>query len=107
VTRASIIKRAHDLGTSVIEFHSHTGPWPAQFSPSDWSGFEETVPHMWWRLKGLPYGAVVVAHGGFDGFAWLHDANTPTRLAGIEVGIRCLRPTRLSPLERDGYDWQV
>lgn len=51
-TRAQIIKRAHDLGASLIEFHSHTGPWPAQFSSSDWSGFEEVVPHVRWRLKG-------------------------------------------------------
>jgi hypothetical protein len=105
--RASIIKRAHDLGSSLIEFHSHTGPWPAQFSPSDWSGFEEIVPHMWWRLKKRPYAAVVVARRGYDGFVWLHDANTPTRLSGIEVGSHRLRPTRLSSLERDGYDWKV
>ena len=106
-TRAWTIKRAHDLGTSVVEFHSHTGPWPAQFSRSDWSGFEEVVPHMWWRLKGRPYAAVVVARSGFDGFAWLEDAKTPSRLGGIDVEGQCLRPTRLSPLEKDGYDWKV
>jgi hypothetical protein len=106
-TRAQIIKRAHDLDTSVIEFHSHTGPWPAQFSPSDWSGFEEIVPHVRWRLKGRPYAAVVVARDGFDGFAWVGAANSPARLGGIEVDGRRLQPTRLSPLEKDGYDWKV
>jgi hypothetical protein len=106
-TRATTIKRAHDLGASVVEFHSHTGHWPAQFSPSDWSGFEEVVPHMWWRLKGRPYAAVVVARSGFDGFAWLQDARTPSRLGGINVEGQRLRPTRLSPLERDGYDWKI
>ena len=106
-TRASTIKRAHDLGTSVVEFHSHTGSWPAQFSPSDWSGFEEVVPHIWWRLKGRPYAAVVVAREGFDGFAWLENAKTPSRLGGIDVEGQRLRPTRLSPLEKDAYDWKV
>ena len=106
-TRARTIKRAHDLGCSVIEFHSHTGPWPAQFSPSDWSGFEEIVPHFWWRLKARPYAAVVVTKDGFDALAWLVDPNTPTRLAGISVGDQLLEPTRLSPVERDGYDWKI
>lgn len=106
-TRASIIKRAHDLGASVVELHSHTGQWPARFSPSDWAGFEEIVPHMWWRLKGRPYAAVVVARSGFDGFAWLQDARAPSRLGGINVEGQRLRPTRLSPLGRDGYDWEI
>jgi proteasome lid subunit RPN8/RPN11 len=106
-TRRRTIKRAHDLGCSVIEVHSHTGPWPAQFSPSDWSGFEETVPHFWWRLKARPYAALVVTKDGFDGFAWLVDPNAPTRLAGIAIGNQLLEPTRLSPLERDGYDWKI
>lgn len=106
-TRARVIKRAHDLGSSVIELHSHTGPWPAQFSPSDWSGFEEVVPHVWWRLKNRPYAAVVVTKTGFDAFAWLADPNTPARLGGISVDGQLLEPTRLSPLERSGYDWTV
>lgn len=106
-TRARVIKRAHDLGSSLIEFHSHTGEWPAQFSPSDWFGFEEVVPHMWWRLKGRAYAAVVVANTGFDAFAWLTDPKTPTRLSGISVVDQLLEPTRLSPLERDGYDWKI
>ena len=106
MTRATIIKRAHDLGASVTG-SIHTGPWPAQFSPSDWSGFEEIVPHMWWRLKARPYAAVVVARGSFDGFVWLHDANTPARLGSIAAGSQRFQATRLSPLERDGYDWKI
>ena len=53
--RAQVIKRAHDLGASIAEVHSHHGPWPAAFSPSDQLGFREFVPHVWWRLKGRPY----------------------------------------------------
>jgi hypothetical protein len=69
-TRAEIVKRAHDLNASIVEFHSHIFSGPPEFSGSDVQGFEETVPHCLWRLKGRPYFAVVVSSGGFDGLAW-------------------------------------
>jgi proteasome lid subunit RPN8/RPN11 len=94
--RARVIKRAHDLRTSLIEFHSHTGPWPATFSPSDLEGFREFVPHVWWRLKGRPYAAVVLARSGFDGFAWIADPQTPARLDGITTDTEFLKSTGLS-----------
>lgn len=103
-TRAAVIKRAHDLGASLVEFHSHAGPWLAQFSPSDWAGFEEFVPHVWWRLKRRPYLAIIVTPTGFDGLVWLTGADVPARLDGILVDGRLLEPTRLSPLEREAYD---
>lgn len=102
-TRAGVIKRAHDLGASIVEFHAHRGPWPAGFSGSDWAGLEEFVPHVWWRLKGRPYGAIVVTATGFDGLVWLDSPTTPTRLDALVVGGRQLQPTGLSPLSRDGY----
>jgi len=71
VVRARVIKRAHDLGATLIEMHSHLGKWPAQFSPSDIAGFHEWVPHVRWRLKGKPYAALVVTRRGFDGLAWI------------------------------------
>lgn len=95
-TRAGVIKRAHDLGASLVEFHSHTGPWPAEFSGSDLAGFREFVPHIWWRLKGRPYLAVVVTHSGFDGFVWLAGPPAPVPLRGILVGKNLLTPTGLS-----------
>ena len=49
-TSARIIKNAHDLKTSVIEFHSHVDQEFARFSHTDWSGFLEFVPHIFWRL---------------------------------------------------------
>ena len=64
--RIRLIKRAHALGASLAELHSHPGPWPAAFSLSDRMGLKETVPHMRWRLKRRPYLAVVVAPSGFD-----------------------------------------
>jgi hypothetical protein len=95
-SRATVIKRAHDLCCSLVELHSHTGPWPAAFSWSDIEGFREFVPHVRWRLKGRPYFAVVVAKTGFDGFAWTTNAEEPVPLSGIYAGPNLLAPTGLS-----------
>jgi proteasome lid subunit RPN8/RPN11 len=95
-TRASLIKRAHDLDASLVEVHSHPGPWPAAFSPADRMGLSETVPHMWWRLKKRPYLAVVVARSGFDALVWIDNAQSPRALDGILAGNRLLRPTNNS-----------
>lgn len=103
-TRAGVIKRAHDLGASLVEFHSHTGAWPAAFSGSDVIGFREFVPHIWWRLKGRPYFAVVVTQSGFDGFAWLKGPAVPEPLGGILAGDNVLSPTGLSRWEIDSDD---
>lgn len=96
--RASVIKRAHDLGASLVELHSHTGPHGAVFSPSDLLGFQEFVPHVWWRLKGRPYIAVVIARSSLDAFAWVSDPQHPQRLDAIVSGHATLTPSGLSPL---------
>ena len=96
ITRAQVIKRAHDLGASIVEFHSHPYPWPAVFSQSDRKGLDEFVPHVWWRLKGRPYVAVVVSPSGFDGLAWVSNPKTPQLLDGMQVGERVLCPTGLT-----------
>jgi hypothetical protein len=101
--QAAIIKRAHDLGASIVEFHTHRGKWPAQFSASDWYGLEEFVPHVWWRLKGRPYAALVVTATGFDGLAWIESSAAPIRVAELFADDRVMTPTGLSPLMRDGY----
>lgn len=95
-TRAHVIKRAHDLDASLVEFHSHPYDWPASFSPSDLLGFEEFVPHVWWRLKARPYLAVVVAPTGFDALAWTRDPRRPEQLSAIRVDGRDLEPTGLT-----------
>jgi hypothetical protein len=103
--RAAVIKRAHDLGASLVEFHSHTGRWQAAFSPSDRAGFREFVPHAWWRLKGRPYLAVVVTRSGFDGLAWIAGAHAPERLDGVLVAETLLTPTGLSHGETALDEW--
>jgi proteasome lid subunit RPN8/RPN11 len=95
-TRAALIKRAHDLDASLVELHSHPGPWPAGFSDADRAGLKETVPHMWWRLKKRPYLAIVVAPSGFDALVWLDDPKMPRPLDAILAGSRLLRPTNRS-----------
>jgi hypothetical protein len=79
-----LIKRAWDSGTSLVEFHSHPRDrWQAMFSPSDLAGFDEFVPHCWWRLRGRPYLAVVVAQRSVDALAWVTDPRRPVRLDAI------------------------
>ncbi len=104
-TKALAIKRAHDLQASIIEFHSHTGSWPASFSPSDVYGFQELVPHVWWRLKGRPYAAVVFSKSGFDGFAWIADPYEPQQLDGIVVGKGFYASTGLS-LRKEKFNYE-
>lgn len=95
-TRARLIKKAHDLQCSLIEFHSHPGPWPAQFSASDFHGLAEFVPHVWWRLKTRPYAAIVVSPTGFDALAWISSPREPQGLTAIDLEGRHLTPTGLS-----------
>lgn len=94
--RIKIIMAAHRLDASIIELHSHLGPQPAAFSLSDRIGLTETVPHMWWRLKGKPYGAIVVAETGFDALFWRDNPQKPEPLDGLCVDGRLLSPTNLS-----------
>ena len=89
-TRISLIKRAHNLDASLVEMHSHPGPWPAAFSFSDRNGLRETVPHMRWRLKKRPYMAIVVAPSGYDALVWNGDAKIPEALAGFDAPDQCL-----------------
>jgi hypothetical protein len=94
--RARVIKTAYDLGATIAEFHSHLGPWPAAFSESDRAGFDEFVPHVWWRLGGKGYLAVVVAASGFDALAWLTGPRSPEPVSAIRSGGKLLRPTGLT-----------
>lgn len=103
-TRGRIIKRAHDLGSSIIEFHSHPSSRWAEFSPSDRAGLREFVPHVWWRLKERPYGAVVVTPFNFDGLVWIANAAEPQLLNEIRVGRLGLRPTGRSLKHWEDHD---
>lgn len=96
-TRASIIKRAHDLQAAIIEVHSHPGGY-ARFSWSDKLGLGDFVPHVRWRLRGRPYAAIVVAPSGCDGVAWLNASEIPGPIVGITAGDRSVLPS--------GWSWR-
>ena len=97
-TRISIIKKAHRTNAALIELHSHPfdSPWAAAFSLADMSGFEETVPHMWWRLPSRPYAAIVVAPCGFDSLVWWKDPHSPEYLTALRVDGEILQPTNMT-----------
>ena len=101
--RAEVIKRAHDLDASIVEFHSHLGVRPAEFSRSDHFGFREFVPHVWWRLRGRPYLAIVVTQADFDGLVWIDGPNDPRHIDAVSVGAVSLYPTQLSSLNGSSY----
>lgn len=97
-SRISIIKKAHQTNTALIELHSHpfNSPWAAAFSLADINGFAETVPHMWWRLPGRPYAAIVVSPCGFDSLVWHTDPHSPECLTALRVDNELLNPTRMT-----------
>lgn len=96
--KTRLIKHAHEHSVSLIELHSHPGPWPAAFSAYDLHGLSETVPHVMWRLKGRPYAAIVVARSGFDAMVWPSKEAAPLPLAAIDADGMTLRPTNLTLL---------
>ena len=83
-TRAEIIRWAWDSGASLVEAHSHDFG-VAAFSPSDFYGLKEWVPHLWWRLRGRPYGAIVVDGETLDALAWIEDADKPEQVVGLTI----------------------
>jgi len=91
--RPFLIKRAHDLQTSLVEFHSHPFSARAEFSSSDLIGMDEFVPHVWWRLKGRPYLAIVVTPTQFDALAWITSPRSPIPLQELRTEDIVLRPS--------------
>lgn len=95
--RANVIKWAWDHEASLVEAHSHRGPVLAAFSPSDIEGFEEFVPHIWWRLQGRPYAALVFTRQSFDAFVWITGPSSPQGVEALRVeGEADERPTGLT-----------
>lgn len=95
-TQARVIKAAHDRQCSLVEVHSHPFSGPAQFSGSDFDGLADFVPHVWWRLRHRPYGALVVTPTSIDGLAWIDGPEAPRRIHAIEVGGQAAATTGLS-----------
>ncbi len=96
LSRAQVIKAAHDRQCSLVEAHSHPFSDAAQFSRSDFDGLRDFVPHVWWRLRYRPYGALVVTPASIDGLAWIDGPEAPERIHAIAVGARAVSTTGLS-----------
>ena len=86
VTRAALIKKAHDMQASLIEIHCHPGQVKVAFSLADWMGFREFVPHVRWRLAKRPYAALVFGYECVDGLAWLGDQAVPIEINCLYSG---------------------
>ena len=101
---ARIIKSAWDKRLALAEFHSHLDfGFRTRFSPSDIYGLNEFVPHVRWRLKGMPYVAIVLGTSEFDALAWR--SPLPERLDSLLVDGVSLIPTNLTidALEQEMY----
>lgn len=94
--RARVIKRAHQLSASLIEIHSHPLGLRTLFSSSDLIGFADFVPHVWWRLKGRPYAAIVVGPSGFDSLCWLSNPKKPDAVLELDIAGQHSLPTGLT-----------
>jgi len=93
-TRATMTKWAWDHGASLIEAHSHLGDLDAAFSPTDLTGLREFVPHIWWRLQGRPYAALVFTKVDFDALVWTKSPEVAHSLAALRVeGVHDRQPT--------------
>lgn len=101
--RGEVIKWAWDSGACLIEAHSH-GRWgPAKFSSSDLWGFDKWVPHLWWRLRGRPYAALVMAGEMFDAVAWIDGPNAAEQVEFLDIeGVDTMLATRRTL--REGVD---
>jgi hypothetical protein len=80
------IRWAWQSDACLVEAHSHGDLDPAEFSLSDLAGFDDWVPHLWWRLRGRPYAAIVTATTTLDVIAWTARADTPELVGGIDLG---------------------
>jgi hypothetical protein len=98
--RPEIIKWAWDAGASLVEAHSHGDVGMACFSPSDGWGFKEWVPHLWWRLRGRPYAAIVTTGETFDAIAWIDGADQPEQVGYLEILGKGKRAATASTLAR-------
>jgi hypothetical protein len=84
--RSAVIRWAWTEGACLIEAHSHGGWSPAAFSDFDLANLDEWVPHLWWRLQGRPYAALVTSTKDFDGLAWTEGSDKTVQVDGVIAG---------------------
>jgi hypothetical protein len=79
------IRWAWKADACLVEAHSHGDLEPAKFSTSDLTGFQDWVPHLWWRLRGRPYAAIVTAARTIDAIGWIADPVVPEAVRRIDL----------------------
>lgn len=99
--RQKIIKMAFEIDAAIVELHSHMYPESAKFTFSDFRGFEEFIPHVWWRLNGKPYVAIVFSRSDFDALVWIDNPQQYQQLTEIVAGKQHLYPNGLSLITLD------
>jgi hypothetical protein len=106
-TSAAVIQWASAENRCLIEAHSH-GRWsPAAFSRFDLRNLDEWVPHLWWRLRGRPYAAIVTSTLDFDALAWIDGPGQAEQVDGVaaDVFFPATRATRSrEPRSDDGRE---
>ncbi|MGB0096168.1 MAG: hypothetical protein WBP81_26980 [Solirubrobacteraceae bacterium] len=83
--RPAVIAWASDAGLTLVEAHTHPGGDPVCLSPTDVSGLAEWVPHVRWRLRGLPYAALVLGPTTIDAVGWSGKGNYPQGVAALHI----------------------
>lgn len=96
--RQSVLRWAAEREVSLVEIHTHSGWWPAEFSEIDLSGLRQWAPNVVWRLGGRPYAALVVAGASIDGLVWRERDAVPEVPDVVERSGRPLLPTGRSAL---------
>lgn len=104
--QAKVIKSAWDKKLSLGEIHSHPTSKKAFFSQSDISGFQEFVPHVWWRLKKGPYIAIIQAQSELDALAWVKTPDIYEPIDKIKIGKSVIRPSNFTIKELKERKWR-
>lgn len=100
--QAKIIKMAADRKMLLAEIHSHPGcKKDTGFSPSDLAGFEDFVPHIFWRLRTKQYAALVFGDHDYDALAWLNNPAEPTAFGALVVDGNAMPPTAVTTRDLD------
>lgn len=104
--KTEVIRWAWNARACLVEAHSHGNFGRAKFSPSDLWGFRDWVPHLFWRLRGRPYAALVTTGDSFDALAWVEAADQPEQVDRIELdGIALMATARtLTEFGEDDLD---
>lgn len=84
--QARVIKTAADRKLLLAEIHSHPGSTRGTgFSASDLAGFEDFVPHIFWRLRAKQYAALVFGDNEYDALAWHNNPAQPLAFGSLVV----------------------